>query len=45
MSLTMTRFIWMIIIVIITVVHPTILLGVQASFDDFLLFEIFGWMD
>ena len=45
MSLTMTRFIWMIIIVIIIVVHPTILLGVQASFDDFLLFEIFGWMD
>ena len=36
--LTMTRFIWMIIIVIIIiVVHPTILLDVQASFDDFLL--------
>ena len=33
----------MIIIVITIVVHPTILLGVQASFDDFfLLFEIFG---
>ena len=34
-----------IIVIIIIVVHPTILLDVQASFDDFLLFEIFGWMD
>ena len=45
MSLTMTRFIWMIIIVIIIVVHPTTLLGVQASFDDFLVSKIFGQMD
>ena len=45
MSLTMTRFIWMIIIVIIIVVNPTILLGVQASFDDFLVSKIFGQMD
>lgn len=32
----------MIIIVIIIVVHPTTLLGVQASFDDFLVSKIFG---
>ena len=35
----------MIIIVIIIVVNPTILLGVQASFDDFLVSKIFGQMD
>ena len=34
-----------IIVIIIIVVNPTILLGVQASFDDFLVSKIFGQMD